>query len=412
MKRVLVLLIGEVLDDPRVHKTCRSLADAGAAVTVACTNPLGRPEREDRDGLRILRVSHWTESLPKRLYNLLQDRLPARAGSMVARGHEDVPRTILATLSRNFIMGWNFNQYLRETHRIRWALVETVAGERFDLVHANDIDTLEAGAAIKAAGRATVLLYDAHEYWPGIGVRGSIQHARYIALERTVLPAADFVVTVNPRIAERMASDYGLARVPATVLNCPPLADTPEPADDPAGPVRIVYQGKLQAFRGLPELVAAMAELPDQRLTLAGYGPLEARLRRQAAELGIADRVTFAGRYHPADTLDLLAGHHIGVMPFRNVTESIEFAAPNKLFDYMMAGLALAGSDFPFLAGMIRGRDLGCLFPETSPAGIAAVLRDMAADRPRLLEWRWASYWAARDEFNWEAQFTNYPWRP
>ena len=54
-KKVLVLLIGEILEDPRVYKTCMSLCERGVDVTVACTNPSMRQERETHNTISIIR---------------------------------------------------------------------------------------------------------------------------------------------------------------------------------------------------------------------------------------------------------------------------------------------------------------------------------------------------------------------
>jgi glycosyltransferase involved in cell wall biosynthesis len=416
MARVLVLLIGEVLEDPRVHKTCLSLVASGAQVTVGCTDPSGRPAQETVDGLEIVRFRDRTESLLKRGYNRLQSMLHPRLGRAIARGHEEIPRTGLGTTLRNALLGINFRHHMRCNKRINREMVGTFADERFDMVHANDFDTLRAARALKECGAATVLVYDAHEYWPGIGVTGSSQHDAIGREEAKGIAAADHVVTVNGYIAGFLARDYGLAETPAVVMNCPPVRGNAEAVGtietDADSPLRIIYQGKLQPFRGLPELLDAMTLLPGARLTLAGYGPLDERLRREAEILGIADRVSFTGRYLPGDTLSILAGHHVGVMPFRDVTESIVYASPNKLFDYMMAGLALAGSDLPFLLDIIVGRDLGRIFPTVTPEDIAGTLRDIDTNRPRLLDWQDRARTEALKSFNWESQFAEYPWRP
>jgi len=413
MARVLVLLIGEVLEDPRVYKTCRSLEASGAQVTVGCTDPSGRPARENVEGLEIVRFPDRTESLLKRGYNRLQGVLHPRLGRAIARGHEEIPRPGVWAAARNAVLEMNFRHHMRCNRRINRQMAEAFADARFDMVHANDFDTLQAARALKECGAATVLVYDAHEYWPGIGVTGSGQHDAISREEAEGIAAADHVVTVNGYIAGFLARDYGLTETPAVVLNCPPVSGNAESiVADSAGPLRIIYQGKLQPFRGLPELLDAMTLLPGARLTLAGYGPLEERLRREAEILGIADRVSFTGRYQPAETLSILAGHHVGVMPFRDVAESIIYASPNKLFDYMMAGLALAASDLPFLNDIIAGRDLGRIFTAVTPECIAGTLREMNSDRPRLFVWQKSARNAALKTFNWELQFVHYPWRP
>ncbi|MBA7562520.1 hypothetical protein ES708_04172 [subsurface metagenome] len=81
-KKVLVLLLWEILEDPRVYKTCRSLCADGAEVTIACTNPSRLPDSERHDGLSIIRFTHPREFFLKRLYIWLQSRLHPRFGNI------------------------------------------------------------------------------------------------------------------------------------------------------------------------------------------------------------------------------------------------------------------------------------------------------------------------------------------
>lgn len=412
MKRVLVLLIGEVLEDPRVLRTCMSLAGSGADVTVACTNPSNRPVNESAHGFTIVRFRHRKESPVKRMYNWLKGRLRPSLGGALGRGHEDVPSSTVAARLRNIAIGLNYRHFARENARINRAMTTAFDGGRFDLVHCNDYDTLVAGCALKRSGVAASMLYDSHEYWPGIGVDGSASNDAIRAAEKTGIAYADFVVTVNPLIAERMCDEHGLGLLPAVVMNCPYMADAAPGIDTVHDPVRVIYQGKLQAFRGLDELVAAFTDIEGATLTLSGYGPLEESLRKLALSLGINDRVTFSGRYAPAETLSILDGHDIGVMPFRGVTDNIRLSSPNKLFDYTMAGLALAAGDLPFLKSVVLGHDTGLLFNEISPSGIAETLNAMTSDRESLARFRKNARRAAEDAFSWERQFAHYPWKP
>ncbi len=410
--RALVLLIGEVLEDPRVFRTCTSLVEAGAGVTVACTNPSLRPERETCGGFGIVRFPHRREFIVKRIYRRLQAVLPAGAAGAMAGGHEHVPSSPFRAAIRNTLLAMNYRHFDRQNERIRRAMVRTFDCGSFDLVHANDVDTLSAGAALKRSGAARELLYDSHEYWAGIGVHGSAPNEAIRRMEADGVARADHVVTVNPLIAERLREQYGLGSRPAVVMNCPYRRREGIETDHVNDPVRIIYLGKLQAFRGLRELVLAFHHVVNGTLTLAGDGPLEGGLARLAADEGIGDRVFFTGKYDPGDIMRILAGHDIGVMPFHDVTLNLVYTSPNKLFDYAMAGLAIAGSDLPFLRSIIGKHDMGDIFGAVTPEGIADTLNAMTADRGGLVRRRSNARAAAMDELCWEEQFSRYPWRP
>jgi len=412
-RTVLVLLIGEVLEDPRVYRTSISLRDAGARVTVACTNPSSRPGREERDGLSIVRFPHRREFFVKRLYNWLQGTMPSRVAGALVRGHEEVPRSPVKTVLRNAVLGLNFRHFTNANRAINRSMIRAFEESSFDLVHANDVDTLFAGSELKRRGAARELLYDSHEYWSGIGVHGSAPNETIRRMESAGIAFADYVVTVNPLIAGKLRGQYGLARPPATVMNCPYRYDGPVSVGEVHDPVRVVYIGKLQAFRGLRELVAAFRMIDGGVLTLAGYGPLEENLRRLAEKEGLGNKVSFTGRYRPDSVMSILAEHDIGVMPFKDVTLNLVYTSPNKYFDYAMAGLAVAASDLPFLRASVLEHDMGAIFSDVSPEGIAETLNALIADRDRLIRCRKNARDAALADLCWEEQFRrNYPWRP
>ncbi len=410
MKRALILLIGEILEDPRVLKTARSIAERGVSVTVACTNPSGRSEKEDFEGLVIRRFPHRGEFILKRLYTFLKSRLPSRMGQTLAKGHEDAPSRPLAAWLKNRVLSLNFRHFMGENMAINRKMAAAFRNERFDLVHANDFDTLPAGRELKQCGAADALLYDAHEYWAGIGVHGSVANEQVRVIERDGIEAADHVVTVNPVIAETMQEEYGLTTTPAVVMNCPyhDGGETVEPVIH--SPLRVVYQGKLQAFRGLDELVLAFQDIENAELTFSGFGPLEESLKRLAESLGLGDRVHFLGRFKGEDTVTILKEHDIGIMPFRDVTLNMRYTSPNKMFDYAMAGLAIAASDFPFLRQIVVNHGMGVMLDAATPEGIAATLSRMITDKDALLAYKTAARRAALESFTWEKQFAAYPW--
>jgi glycosyltransferase involved in cell wall biosynthesis len=407
-KRVLVLLVGEVLEDPRVLKTCRSLAERGAAVTAACTNPSGRPEREVSGDLRIVRVAHPAESLPRRLYRWLSG-LRGGPGEPSGNFLERKPSTRLSADLRNAALQYNFRHYLESHKRAAERLAVRMVKESFDLVHANDLDALSAGVALKTAGVTGTLLYDSHEYWAGVGTT-TVQNLRLFELEHELIPYADFVVTVNSLIARRLQKEHGLPSLPAVVMNCPEEQPWPE-RSGPACPVRIVFQGKLQAYRGLETLVRSMAYVPGAVLTVSGFGPLEFRLRALAETTGTAGRVVFAGRYLPAEAPRILAGQDIGVIPYEAVVLNNQLSSPNKLFEYMMAGLAVVSAKLPFLESFVTGNNIGVIVPATTPEGYAAAISSLVSDRTRLAALGKRAGMLAREKYTWKRQFAeNYPW--
>jgi glycosyltransferase involved in cell wall biosynthesis len=289
-----------------------------------------------------------------------------------------------------------------------------------DLIHAHDIHLLGVAARAKAraelAGRTVRLIYDAHEY-----VRGQTYAAQdfldvFLEVEHTYIPAADAVVTVSPLIAEWLARDYGVPAEDITVvLNAPPFrwADqrgaglsVREAAGVSDETPLVVYSGGQSEARGVSDLVEAMAFLDDVHLVLVA-SPTNRYVHEQqraAVERGYGHRVHVAPFVPPESVVDYLSSADLGVIPFRRKILNHDAALPNKLFEYVHAGLPVVASDIPLVAQLVTERGIGRVFEAEDVSGLAGAIRSVLAARDRH---RAAVTKELAAEFSWESQAAN-----
>ncbi|HDY88155.1 MAG TPA: glycosyltransferase [bacterium] len=413
--KVLVLLIGEVLDDPRVYKTCLSLRDMGAEVTIACTNPNFKPHREIHRGLSIYRFPHRKEFFLKKFYHWLKGRLSTEIEDIISPESEKYVKTSISAGIKNFILDLNFRHFMKSTMKINRMMVKAFSGESFDLIHCNDVETLFAGNELRRYGVGKALLYDSHEYWAGMGTPDRRSNRIMLETEAEGIKKTDYVVTVNPLIAERLMEQYNLDKKPSVILNCPYLCTDTEylNIDMVHSPVRIIFHGKMQAYRGLPKLLLALKHCENCVLTMSGYGPLKKSLELIAGKENISEKIIFTDRYKPEDSIKILGDHDIGIIPYEDIVLNNIYSSPNKLFEYAMAGLAVVASNLPFIAGVVKENNMGEILPGTDPESIAESLNTLISDHERLILYKKNARKAAVESFSWEKQFTeNYPWKP
>jgi len=140
-----------------------------------------------------------------------------------------------------------------------------------------------------------------------------------------------------------------------------------------------VYTGRLDAAKGLPELVSAwqrvVASRPQARLWLAGEGPLRNGLAEQIAGLGLSGRVVLAGVFDSVE--ELLAAADLFVLPSREEGPSL------ALLEAMAAGLPIVATDIPGTRELVTDGQHGLLVPgQDIDALSAAILRLL--DAPKL----------------------------
>jgi glycogen(starch) synthase len=274
----------------------------------------------------------------------------------------------------------------------------------FDVVHANDFDTLPA-AWLAARRSEARLVYDAHEiYTDQEPDPPRLYRAVVATLEGLLARRADAVSTVSEPIADELGRQLRLRRPVAVVLNCPERDDSvPEPTPR-NGPLRVIYQGAMGPGRPLDDLLVAASHAQGAELTLRVVGVDEHALRQETERLGVAERVHVAEPVSPTKLVQALQGFDVGVIINRPVTRNDELVFPNKLFEYLMAGLAVVVPRLPGLTPLVEGEQLGLTYEPGRPELLGAALAELAADPERVTAMRRRARALALDRLNAEAQ--------
>jgi len=349
---VAVLTFSRAAVDSRVVRQVTALQEAGHRVSVVAAGRDG-----DRLGDELIRISDRVGGWPNRIRMALQQTpanlLPASA----------VPLYWLDALNRE--------------------VLRKISALRPDCVHANDWITLPIAARYKRASGCAVV-YDSHE----LAVEENderliwrIVSKRFVsAVEARHIGAADGVITVSDSIARFYRDLYRLREVPAVVRNVPVYQ---RQLFRPAGrPLNVLFHGLLRPGRGIETLIESVAQwMPGRRLTIRGFGEqaYEAALRQRVAQVGIADRVMFAPPVPPAAVVAAASESDIGIVCPPIVTRQYDFSLPNKLFEYVMAGLAICVTPGADMAALVRGYGLGRVFEDATPGAFARAVNDLDA---------------------------------
>jgi glycosyltransferase involved in cell wall biosynthesis len=456
---VVMFVMNDLLNDPRVQREARSAARAGFRVTVVgIQSDRCRVSREAVDGYEVVRVG-----VPqfKVLYAALRLGVVLVEGINLAVGLPPGPeapgqdpsppscwRRIKWTLMRGIgvllfplrvfrcRLAWleSFLQsgttrggpqaglFLRILQRLHdlaffeemlWttlAMLRVSRASGATVFHGNDLPTLPvtSWAAWLARGKA---VYDSHELWVGMNPKWT---AFFNAMARWVegryIRQMHAVLTVNDSIADELGRCYRIPQ-PSVVMNCPEPV-TPRALDplhsiraklglSPEEPV-ILYQGRYEPGRGLEELIESGRYLSSGVIVLRGYGSNEADLRQRVDGLGVPGRVFMVDPVPMADLVSAAAEADIGVVPYTPCTPCNYYASPNKLFEYMFAGLAIAVSNLPVLEKIVRDHDLGVVFNPADPKHIAGQLNALVGNPVRLRACRENAICAAQTRYNWD----------
>jgi len=240
------------------------------------------------------------------------------------------------------------------------------------------------------------LVYDSGEYWPEYAKNPYWnEHAdliqSHLDSEKECIDAAALVVTTSSEMSERLKEYYGIGN---TVEFFNSQEDPVDFVDKPVcSPVRLVFHGMLGADRNLQELIRALEGLTD--FTLDIYGDFYSESDRYDLESLIGDelgkRVTFHGPYNKADVRTFLPKYDMGIYPAKAVDDNFNVTLPNKLFDCIVHGLALAVPPFDAIESIVNKEQNGVIIDTSSSLSIQRDLKDILENPNKVFEMKAAS---------------------
>lgn len=274
-----------------------------------------------------------------------------------------------------------------------------------DLVIAHDYHTSDVGAQIARIYEAKFSI-DVHEYAREQYSNDPAWVAReqpvIIAVQDYYLRRADVVTVVCEGIADLIAAESPLRRPPVVIRNVPfknvqgfrPVGEK----------IKVLYHGDLSRPR---EIHTAIASLPLWReefeLVLRGGGDptYVGELKRLAEKLGVEGRITFEASVPFERIVPAANTADIGFFSYAAYSPQIRFALPNKIFEYVMAGLAICVTDLEEVGRVVNRYGNGKLIVRHSAEGIAATINSFT--REEIEACKRASIVAA-GELNWEVE--------
>ena len=251
---------------------------------------------------------------------------------------------------------------------LQWGLVRALrrCRDEFDCVAvwANDLDTL--WPAVRASRRwGWHIAYDSHEWFTEAeGLKGRpVRKAIWQWWERRAFRGISSMLTVNVSIAGAYRSKYGLEV--EVVPNVPERAETavPMPRSQLGWPedarVLLMQGAFMDRDRGALDAVRALQHLPDHHLALIGSGPEHDEAPSVAMKLGVSGRLHVHGRMPFEQLRRCTAAADVGLSLDRPTVDNFRFSLPNKLFDYLHAGIPVVCSDLPVAGQFVRTEGIG-----------------------------------------------------
>ena len=327
-KKVIVSVINDLVTDQRVARTCSVLMECNYEV------------------LLVGRVQKNSKPLENRLYRCKRMKLLFEQGVLF---------------------------YLFFNIRLFFVLLFTKA----DVLLANDLDTLLPNYIVSKL-KGITLIYDSHEIFCEVPelVNNPAKKHIWELLEKLIVPKLKYAITVNESIADYFIKKY---RTPfiyiRNIPNYTPLATykTRIELGLPEDKHIVILQGAgINVHRGAEELLEAFTYLDDNFfLLIIGGGDVIEQLKANTVKFKLTEKVIFIDKLSALELRQYTLNANLGVTIDKDTNMNYHFSLPNKVFDYMHAGIPILASKLPEIKTIIDKYDIGAFIDNHNPQHIA-----------------------------------------
>ena len=276
--------------------------------------------------------------------------------------------------------------YLEYNIRLFFHLLKS----EIDVFVSNDLDTLPANYLASRIKRKP-LVYDSHEYFTEVPelIGRPVVKSIWTWLEKLLVPRVDAAYTVCDSIAEVY---HDLYKVDFKVVrNLPVCSEVErlEHQEKSEGQTKIIlYQGALNLGRGVGPTIRAMQYIEGAELWLAGDGDLTSDLKEMVVEMKLESKVKFLGRLPLNQLYEITRQADLGISLEEDLGLNYRFALPNKLFDYIQAGVPVLVSNLPEMMHIVKYYQIGTIAETHERMELAELLRKALFDQEKRQMWK------------------------
>jgi glycosyltransferase involved in cell wall biosynthesis len=337
-KRIIVSVSNDLYSDQRVRKVCNSLFNLGFDISL-----LGRELSDSKE-------------ITDRPYYFKRFRLIFNSGAL-----------FYATLNIRLFFYLLFH--------------------KADVLLANDLDTLLPNFLISKL-KGIPLVYDSHELFTEVPeLKGRYSKKVWEIIESWIFPQLENVFTVNNSIADIYENKYGVKI--NVIKNIPNKVDDfiPESKNDlgigDIGKYIILQGAGINIDRGAEELVESMKYVDNAILLIVGSGDVLPKLKSMVNEKGISSRVRFIDKQSPEKLRSFTFYAELGVSLDKDTNLNYRYSLPNKIFDYLQAGIPVLASNLPEIKKVVEGNGVGVICNSHEPKEISNCINTMLKDNAK-----------------------------
>ncbi|MBL4907850.1 MAG: glycosyltransferase family 4 protein [Sneathiella sp.] len=168
-------------------------------------------------------------------------------------------------------------------------------------------------------------------------------------------------------------------------------------------PVKLISVGRAVKKKGYDDLLRALQGLPadlNWHFTHIGGGPLLGKLKAQAQQLGLQEKITWQGALPQKEVLAALQASDIFVLASRITEDGDRDGLPNVLMEAQSQRVAVVSTNISAIPELITTGETGLLVPERDPQSLSAALEELIRNPNKRRQYSEAGDRFLRDKFD------------
>lgn len=251
-----------------------------------------------------------------------------------------------------------------------------------NVINIHDVFMLPIGVLLKKRFKA-MLVYDTHELETEKNI-SKIRTKISKYLEKRNIKHCDLIVVVTDPIADWYQTMYKIKR-PTVILNTPHFLRKQKKSDFfreylsiPKDWIIVLYQGALFRGRGIELLLETFTQYKIEKTAMVfmGFGTLEERIKTASAH---NDNIYFHPAVSPDIVLNYTSSADIGISPIEYTCLNEYYCLPNKLFEYIQAGLPVIVSNLQEMARVVNENNIGEVIEGFTPEALKKAIEKIKA---------------------------------
>lgn len=279
---------------------------------------------------------------------------------------------------------------------------------RIDILVANDLDTLLPNFLVSKI-KSIPLVYDSHEYFTEMA---EVQNRKFVKMvwtliEKSIFPKIKYAMTVSEPISSDYEKLYNIKPLVIRNLSRNASCINPFKREDlnlrPDDLIVIIQGTGINKDKGAEELIEAVKISEGVSLLVVGSGDVLPHLKEQVVQMNIEQNVRFIPVLPWEELMKYTKTADIGMCLEKDTNLSYRYSLPNKLFDYIAAGIPILAGDLPETGKILRENGCGKIIGKVNSRNISQALSELKANTFKLKELKKNSI-TASSVLNWEIE--------